>query len=292
MQHLEVKMKTEQSIVLQKKMILFLSLVIMSIFSIVYYRENAKIKLLTENIKEVEQANSIITVERQSDDEIERKTIKYLMAPFLTLESNNGDFSTEILADVTTNNEKLLNNKEESVANTVTDSKSVSDVIENTGAPTHNIQNLVFDDENVDFKKDEVLAEEVEVVNAVYHEKSEGKGIPDQYSNVIQVTATAYCLCKSCCGKNPTDPYYGYTASGLKIVPGTGMKVIAVDPNVIPLNTNVYVEGLNGAWDYGYAIAADTGGAIKNQKIDLYMDSHADALKWGRRQVKVYLLNQ
>ena len=70
------------------------------------------------------------------------------------------------------------------------------------------------------------------------------------------------------------------------------MKVIAVDPNVIPLNTKVYVQGLNGAWDYGYAIAADTGGAIKNNKIDLYMDSHAEALKWGRRPVKVYLLNQ
>ena len=68
------------------------------------------------------------------------------------------------------------------------------------------------------------------------------------------------------------------------------MKVIAVDPNVIPLNSKVYVEGLYGAWDYGYAIAADTGSAIKDLKIDLYMDTHEEALQWGRKNVKVYVL--
>ena len=111
-----------------------------------------------------------------------------------------------------------------------------------------------------------------------------------EYTKVIEATATAYCLCQKCCGKLPSSPGYGVTASGYKIVPGTGAKVIAVDPRIIPLGSNVYVEGLNGAWDYGHAVAADTGGAIKNIRIDLYMDSHAETLSWGVRKVNVYIL--
>ena len=115
-------------------------------------------------------------------------------------------------------------------------------------------------------------------------------GVPTDYVKVMNVTATAYCICQKCCGKSPNSPGYGVTASGLRIIPGTGMKVIAVDPKVVKLGTHVYVEGLNGAPDYGYAIAADTGGAIKNMKIDLYFDSHADTIKWGRRKVNLYIL--
>ena len=114
---------------------------------------------------------------------------------------------------------------------------------------------------------------------------------PTEYKDVIGATATAYCLCQKCCGKLPSHPSYGYTASGLRIVPGTGMKVIAVDPKVIPLGTKVYIDGLNGAWDYGNAIAADTGSAIKNLTIDLYMDTHSEALSWGRRSVNIYVVD-
>lgn len=116
------------------------------------------------------------------------------------------------------------------------------------------------------------------------------QGPPTNYVKKIYMErVTAYCLCQKCCGKSPSSPGYGRTASGLVIVPNTGMKVIAVDPKIIPLGTKVYVETLNGV-DYGYAIAADTGGAIKGYKIDVYMDSHHDALVWGRRNVNVYIL--
>ena len=115
-------------------------------------------------------------------------------------------------------------------------------------------------------------------------------GVPTNYVKTIDMNATAYCLCKKCCGKSENSPGYGATASGLRIIPNTGMKVIAVDPKVIPLGTKVYVQGLNGAGDYGYAIAADTGGAIKSNKIDLYYDTHTQALKWGRKKVRVYIL--
>ncbi len=62
-------------------------------------------------------------------------------------------------------------------------------------------------------------------------------------------------------------------------------KVIAVDPKVIPLGSKVHVEG------YGTAIAGDTGGAIKGNKIDLFMPSKSDASKFGVRSVKIKILN-
>ncbi len=74
----------------------------------------------------------------------------------------------------------------------------------------------------------------------------------------------------------------GYrTATGIK--PRRG--VVAVDPKVIPLGTKMYIEG------YGYGIAADTGGAIKGRKIDVFFETRAEALKWGRRSVSVRILS-
>lgn len=63
-----------------------------------------------------------------------------------------------------------------------------------------------------------------------------------------------------------------------------GLKVIAVDPKVIPLGSKVWVEG------YGNAIAGDTGGAIKGNKIDVFIPTQSQALKWGRKNVKIKIL--
>lgn len=108
-----------------------------------------------------------------------------------------------------------------------------------------------------------------------------------QYTDVYQLEATAYCACHSCCGKWPGNKWYGITATGTRAKVGT----IAVDPNVIPLGTKVYIEGLYGAKNYGYAVAEDTGGAIKGQIIDLYFNTHKETVNWGRQQVKVYILS-
>lgn len=60
--------------------------------------------------------------------------------------------------------------------------------------------------------------------------------------------------------------------------------IVAVDPRVIPLGTRLYVEG------YGYAVAQDTGGLIKGNRIDIFVDSEAEAIQWGRRPVNVRIL--
>lgn len=92
------------------------------------------------------------------------------------------------------------------------------------------------------------------------------------YKKVLSMTATAY--------TGGT-----LTAMGLKPVRNpNGISTIAVDPSVIPLGSKVYIPG------YGYAIASDTGGAIKGDIIDLYMNSEAACNSWGRRPVTVYIV--
>lgn len=89
----------------------------------------------------------------------------------------------------------------------------------------------------------------------------------------LTVTATAYTAnCKGCSGT---------THTGIDLIANPDTKVIAVDPSVIPLGSVVYVEG------YGYAIAGDIGSAIKGNKIDVFVPTRAEALKWGVRRVKV-----
>ena len=96
-------------------------------------------------------------------------------------------------------------------------------------------------------------------------------------AETLTVSATAYTAdCEGCSG---------VTATGIDLNKNPDQKVIAVDPKVFPLGSTVYVEG------YGKAIAGDTGGAIKGKKIDLFMSSEKQALKWGRQQVEVKILD-
>ena len=60
---------------------------------------------------------------------------------------------------------------------------------------------------------------------------------------------------------------------------------IAVDPALIPLGSKMWVEG------YGFGIAQDTGGAVKGEVIDLFMETKQECWQWGRRKVQVYILN-
>ena len=103
----------------------------------------------------------------------------------------------------------------------------------------------------------------------------------------IVMKASAYDLSFESCGKRPGDKYYGITATGTQARPG----VVAVDPSVIPLGSKLYIESMDGTGSYGYASAEDKGGAIKGNRIDLFYANRSDALSFGRRQVKVYILN-
>ncbi len=119
-------------------------------------------------------------------------------------------------------------------------------------------------------KQDKVVAVGTKEIDHQVSSDSESTG------KSLYVTATAYSEnCSDCTG---------ITATGLNLRANPSLKVIAVDPSIIPLGTKVYVDG------YGYAIAADTGGAIKGYRIDLFMPSETDCDLWGRKKVKVTIL--
>jgi 3D (Asp-Asp-Asp) domain-containing protein len=92
----------------------------------------------------------------------------------------------------------------------------------------------------------------------------------------ITMIATAYTA------DTATAAPTGYTATGILAQEG----VVAVDPRVIPLGTKLFVPG------YGIALAADTGGAIIGNRIDLCMDSYSRAIEFGRRPIQVYILKR
>src|SRR5699024_8394774 len=109
--------------------------------------------------------------------------------------------------------------------------------------------------------------------------KTEEANEPEQKSEAktISVTATAYTAkCDGCSG---------ITSTGINLIENPDKKVIAVDPNVIPLGTEVYVEG------YGNAIAGDIGGAIKGNKIDVHVPTKDEAKSWGVQTVDVTILD-
>lgn len=86
-------------------------------------------------------------------------------------------------------------------------------------------------------------------------------------------TVTAYCPCVACCG----DSADGITATGTIATQG---RTVAVDPFVIPLGSVVVIDG------HEY-IAEDIGGAIDGNHVEIFFDSHEDALIWGKKVMEV-----
>lgn len=83
-----------------------------------------------------------------------------------------------------------------------------------------------------------------------------------------------YCKCEICTGKAD-----GITATGTVVEEG---RTIAVDPDVIPLGTQVFIDGI-------LYVAEDVGGAIQGNAIDIYVESHDYALQMGRHQTEVFI---
>lgn len=114
--------------------------------------------------------------------------------------------------------------------------------------------------------------------------------IPDAPGQKMEFIATAYDLSYKSCGKYPSHPEYGITFSGIKAVKG---RTIAVDPDVIPLGSMIYVE-FPGEYSYmdGLYIAEDTGSKVKGNIIDIFLGESAfhEIEKFGSRNVLVKVL--
>lgn len=98
------------------------------------------------------------------------------------------------------------------------------------------------------------------------------------------VVATGYTAGAESTGKNPGHPLYGITYSGVKVTRDL-YSTIAADTSVFPLGTVLFIP------DYGYGVVADTGSAIKGNKIDLYYETVEQVYnEWGKRTVDVYVI--
>jgi uncharacterized protein YabE (DUF348 family) len=133
------------------------------------------------------------------------------------------------------------------------------------------VSRVVLNEKKLKDKQDKVVSVGTKAKPIQVASRGSGNG------KEIYVTSTAYTAsCNGCSGT---------TATGVNLHANPNAKVIAVDPRVIPLGSKVYVDG------YGYAIASDTGGAIKGNKIDVFFPSKSDAYRWGRKTVKIKVLD-
>lgn len=120
---------------------------------------------------------------------------------------------------------------------------------------------------------------EARVKNELLNSKNELNQELNEWENIGEFKITAYCSCEKCCGVWAENRPNGvvYTASGEKAEAG---KTIAVDTSVIPFGTEVKIG------DVIYT-AQDTGSAVKGNVIDVYYDSHEEALNHGAKYQKV-----
>ncbi|WP_438347263.1 3D domain-containing protein [Paenibacillus sp. FA6] len=110
----------------------------------------------------------------------------------------------------------------------------------------------------------------------------------EQVIRTVKVVATGYTAGYESTGKKPNHPQYGITYSGVKVQRNKNkVSTIAADPKVFPLGSVLYIPG------YGYGIVADTGSAIKGDKIDLYFATTKQVYKeWGKKDVSVQVIKR
>lgn len=108
---------------------------------------------------------------------------------------------------------------------------------------------------------------------------------PEELTALGEFKITHYCACAKCCGKSEDDPAYGITATGTRATEG---RTVAVDPRVIPYGSEIVVRFTDGS--EARLIAEDCGGAIKGNRLDVYMDSHEAALVEGVKLAEVYIV--
>ncbi|ADU31641.1 3D domain-containing protein [Evansella cellulosilytica] len=102
----------------------------------------------------------------------------------------------------------------------------------------------------------------------------------------IEVVATGYTAGPESTGKTEGHPLYGITFSGVKVKRDI-YSTVAADPSVFPIGTILFIPG------YGYGVVADTGSAIKGNKIDLYYETVDEVFEeWGKKSVEVYIIEE
>ena len=147
----------------------------------------------------------------------------------------------------------------------------------------NNIDNSI----NIDFKsKSETIINDLNIHNKNIEEKKVDDVLPTTNSDNIKIESNPTNNYKEVYTMMSTA-YAGDTITYMGTTPvrdPDGISTIAVDPSIIPLGSKVYIPG------YGLAIASDTGGLIKGNRIDLFLNSEDECINWGVQTVSLYLI--
>ncbi|MBE6051075.1 MAG: hypothetical protein E7214_10605 [Clostridium sp.] len=212
-----------------------------------------KLSVVKEKEKTLSQNKDKLSQELSNLREEIKKNEEILVSKYI---NNINSVSTSSTSDLSKLNESA------SILSGLKDQITIKEVLDEINAALSSAET----------KKQEINAliekEKAQSQTPVIPESSKPSG---NYLKTLTMEATAYAL-------------HSTTAMGMTPVRNpNGLSTVAVDPSVIPLGSIVYVEG------YGRAIASDTGSAIKNMKIDLYMNSEAECLAFGRKSVTVHI---
>ncbi|KGR76637.1 3D domain-containing protein [Ureibacillus sinduriensis] len=165
--------------------------------------------------------------------------------------------------------ENRENAPQSTVSSSNSDASKISTPKVNAASPSHEVSKESTSEATAPVEKHDAPKASVTEETHPSTESSETKE--------LIVEATAYTAsCEGCSG---------ITSTGINLKENPNAKVISVDPSVIPLGSRVYVEG------YGEAIAGDTGGGIKGNRIDVFIPSKQDAINYGVKQLKVTILD-
>ncbi len=147
----------------------------------------------------------------------------------------------------------------------------------------NNIDNSI----NIDFKsKSETIINDLNIHNKNIEEKKVDDVLSTTNSDNIKIESNPTNNYKEVYTMMSTA-YAGDTITYMGTTPvrdPDGISTIAVDPSIIPLGSKVYIPG------YGLAIASDTGGLIKGNRIDLFLNSEDECINWGVQTVSLYLI--
>lgn len=233
-----------------------------------------------------------------------KKAFVLLLAILLViLVLNNENIETDMKAALETSEKKVENNKTVTVINEIPfETKIIEDnevfkgdyktvQTGNNGLIEKTFEYTVDEDYNIEIadKSSDII---IQPITEIIHKGTKDylmlNGEKIGYTEIIDMEATAYDLSYESTGKNPGDPGYGITYTGTHAKSGT----VSVDPDVIPLGSELYIESLDESIDYGFARAEDIGSAINGNRIDLFINDNQEALDFGIRNVRVYILEK
>lgn len=220
--------------------------------------------VVSHDLSEVVSSGMVIFVDEVTY--VEKTETKEIPFEKTTKKSDNYAIGTTKVTTKGVPGEKEITYKEKYVNGVLIDTVVLSEKV--TKEPVTQVT-------SVGTKKIQPVKAKGEPISAMGTVELDSNGVPVNYTRIVSGSSTAY---------------YGggTTASGRPAKVGH----VAVDPNVIPYGTKLYIVATDGTV-YGYAIAADTGGFVHNGTntvVDVYLDTYDECVQWGRRNVNIYVL--